>query len=454
MQIPVGTLRHTLALLSPVVPKRTPLPAAQYVLLAEGRAMANNLDVAAAVGLEGAEEALCLPPHLLGSFLGRVPGAALAILEQTKSSLLVKVDGQEATFDVPDPDDFPPFPHFEPEHEGVMDGDALVAALTELVHYTAGEETRPVLTAVCIELGDSPQAVAGDGFRLVWEPLPGKLPGESNLLFPRTSVKPLVHLWKHGGKQLDFTGARGISDIIVARRLMRLGWKGRLLSLNFGQVTMITQLVDGTFPNYKQLIPTEFTTHVTFLAEDLCRVLQGMAPVVRIGSDIVRLEWADRKLTASARGEKTGSITMVVPATCEGPGRIAFNVRYLVEYLNGKQGMVRLSVKRESAPALFTYRGKANHVLMPMFVEWDTPSPYPPEPPKEPDTDPVYYEEPPKADDQLDVPEDTGVVKVPEATEHEDPTAQVGTPPDNGHPEATAEKPKAKRARRKGAATA
>ncbi|GEM_PF-736632 len=471
MQIPVERLRQTLALLAPVVPMKhalersegTPFPAAQYVMLGEGRAMATNLETAAAVEMEEADPdwSGCLPPHLLGDFLGRVPGATLATLEQDKGLLHVKVDGQEATFDVPGVDDFPPFPQLEAEHEGVMDGDALVVALTALAPYTAKEETRPALTAVCLDLGDMPQAVAADGFRLVWSRLvgmPGKLPGEGQLLFPRTAIKPLAHLWKYGGKQPDFTGAKGISDLVLAKRLMRLGWKGLQLSINFGRVTMVTHLVDGAFPNYKQLVPQQFTTHVTFLAEDLYRALQGMARIAHEGSGIVRLEWADLKLTAGARGENTGDITMAVPATCEGEGHIAFDHRYLLDYARGKQGMVKMSTATPSAPAVFTYHGKANLVLMPMHVQWDTPSPYPPEPPKETAPDPGPISDPVAAyirEAKADAPfsdDDPGTAA--EGTISDPPTAQVDTPSDNGHPEATSEKPKVKRARRKAAATA
>lgn len=209
---------------------------------------------------------------------------------------------------------------------------------------------------------------------------------------------------------------------------MRLGWKKWHLSLNFGQVTMVTQLVDGTFPNPDKsgLIPTEFTAHVTFLAEDLYRVLQGMVKIAHEGSGIVRLEWADRKLTAGARGDKAGNITMVIPATCEGEGHIAFNLSYPLVYVKGKQGMARMSVAAPSAPALFTYRGKANHVIMPLFVQWEGTTPPPAASPSEaqetevptdavpegPD-DAVYLEEPPTDEDQPYVPWAAGTSPAP-----------------------------------------
>ncbi|MBI4339654.1 MAG: hypothetical protein HY680_06840, partial [Chloroflexi bacterium] len=63
MQIQVETLRHSLKLLQPVVPKKTSLPAAQHVLVGEGRAVANDLEIAVALEVpEAAGDPLCFPP--------------------------------------------------------------------------------------------------------------------------------------------------------------------------------------------------------------------------------------------------------------------------------------------------------------------------------------------------------------------------------------------------------
>ena len=60
-----------------------------------------------------------------------------------------------------------------------------------------------------------------------------------------------------------------------------------------------------------------------------------------------------------------------IPTQCQSEGEIAFNVRYLLEYLAGKDGIVILSTDGPSAPGLFSYRGVPHVVLMPMFVDSD-----------------------------------------------------------------------------------
>ncbi|MBI2917958.1 MAG: hypothetical protein HYY01_08170, partial [Chloroflexi bacterium] len=201
--------------------------------------------------------------------------------------------------------------------------------------------------------------------------------------------------------------------------------------------------------DYSRLIPEKFQAHVTVLAEDLARTLAAMGRMARDNSSIVRLEWSPESgLQVTVKGEAGESVQMGVPGTCDPPeqaGRIAFNISYLEQYLKGKQGMVKISVYRESGPALLTYHGRGDHVLMPMFVAWDTPSPYPPEPEPEPaaaaDTPPSVE---PLATEPVDVgetgdaevvygdttTEDIEVDTAPEAAVSEAPSAPADIPVD------------------------
>lgn len=382
MQIQVDTLRRTLSLLEPVVPRKTPLPACQHILVGEGRAVATNLEVSATVEVPEADgPPLCFPLGAL-DFLKGVPGHLEATVEAKDGKVLVSAGGQKAAFKTIDPDDFPPVPGVEAEHEGVMDGDILLRALQAAAPFAATEESRPVLTAICLTLGDSPRAVTADGHRLALEELPGRLPGEGNLLIPAGAVKPLAHLWKGAGAAAGGTG-EALSSLVLVQRFMRLGWDRKHLRVNFGTATLVISLVQGSYPNYGQLIPNQFRSEVSFLAEDLARTVKALAPLAGEGSGSIWLEWEGDTLKASARAEGNNQ-EMVVSASATSPGRIAFNARYLAEYLAGKQGMVKLSAQGERGTALLTYRGKGNHLLMPMFVQWGTPSPYPPEPKLEP----------------------------------------------------------------------
>jgi hypothetical protein len=132
---------------------------------------------------------------------------------------------------------------------------------------------------------------------------------------------------------------------------------------------VIVQLVQGTFPNSRQLIPAKSEVTFTVMAEDMERALMQLSMAAKDGSGIVRFEWEGEQLLLSAKsGESETSVP--VSTTCSGPGKIAVSIKYLLDYFKGKTGTVTMSWSGTSAPLLFTYRDHPHVVMMPMFVKW------------------------------------------------------------------------------------
>jgi DNA polymerase-3 subunit beta len=141
--------------------------------------------------------------------------------------------------------------------------------------------------------------------------------------------------------------------------------------VRFGLVTLIARLIQGSPPNFKQLIPGEPPLTVRVLGPDLERAVRRMAAIARDGKGIVRLTWGSGMMRLSARSEEKGEVEATIPVeTSGGPGRIALNISYLREYLSGKQGVVSMGVSTVSSPVLFRYGNAPLVVVMPMFVQW------------------------------------------------------------------------------------
>jgi len=276
--------------------------------------------------------------------------------------------------EVPGVDDFPPLPRVKGESEGVLNGDALVRALIAVAPYAATEEARPVLTGVCLTTGDQVEAAAADGFRLIWESVPGKLSGPS-MIIPVRAVFILEHLWKKAAAP-DLTNVRDLAHLAVAPRLIRLNWgenlleTRNLLEFSFDAVTLIVTLIQGSFPDYRRLIPTETQPPVTVFAEEMERALAQVTPVAKGAKGIVRLVWEGEVLHVSVKGEEK-EVTVPVPAQFTEPGRTAHDIRYLREYFKGRSGTVTIFPSETKGPVLFTHQGRPHVVIMPMFIEWE-----------------------------------------------------------------------------------
>ncbi len=379
MEILVKELRDVLELLAPAVPRKTTLPVLQNVLLEGTRARASDLEVMVSVDL-GREvgDPFCIPHHQLYDLLKFTPGDTMLVLtpaSQPGGMLSVKMKSGTASLVTGKAADYPPAPTIQDPKVAVLDGTALIKALGQILPYTASEESRPVLTAACVTLGDPVEVAAADGFRLAIQQIPERhlhLNGHK-LLIPGHTIKVLAHLWEHASTAPELQEEDGPAQMAIGKRLLRLEYTDKLVRITFGKVTLITQLAQGTFPNYGPLIPTDLPQRASFMAGDMRQALDLVREVARGGSGIVRLSWEGEDMTvmatATEMGEVTAQVRLLVP--CTAAGKIAIDVKYLVEYFKGQEGIVSMGVSSPSAPALFTTAGMPDVVMMPMFVQWD-----------------------------------------------------------------------------------
>jgi DNA polymerase-3 subunit beta len=145
---------------------------------------------------------------------------------------------------------------------------------------------------------------------------------------------------------------------------------GRLLA-RFGRVTLVSKLIEGTPPRYKQLIPQDANLKVRVFAPELERAVRRLRDMAKDSSGIVRLSWTETTLTVSAKAEEKGKVEAELPVQTEGgPGRLAVNVGYLLDYLSGREGLLTIAVTSESSPVLFRHGTSPLVLMMPMHVDW------------------------------------------------------------------------------------
>ena len=147
-------------------------------------------------------------------------------------------------------------------------------------------------------------------------------------------------------------------------------------------VEVVSQLLQGSFPNYEQLIPDRHDTRAVLDLPALLRAVRTAAIFARDGSNIIRLQMVPAtgdgdtaKVIISARSEEVGDNEEEIDADgIEGDeGKIAFNSRYLLDVLSVlERGKVALETTTSSSPGVFKPLDSEDyiHVVMPMFVQW------------------------------------------------------------------------------------
>jgi DNA polymerase-3 subunit beta len=145
-------------------------------------------------------------------------------------------------------------------------------------------------------------------------------------------------------------------------------------------VEMVATLIQGTFPNYSQLIPSSYTTRAVIDMRQFLQETRIAAIFARDGSGIVRIQLqpgedvAPGKMIVSARAEEIGEHRGELDVKIEGEAsKVAFNSKYLQDVLQVLDcSQVALETSTPSSPGVIRPVGAENyvHVVMPMFVQW------------------------------------------------------------------------------------
>ena len=368
-------LDHGLGIVGRAVATRTTLPITQNVLLAtdDGRLklVATNLEMAIScwIGAKIEEEgSITVPARLLTEFVSSLPSdnIALNLSPQTKT-LGLKCARFEARISGIDAKEFPPIPSVDEGTTTEVEVEALRQAINQVVFAAATEESRPVLTGVCTQFeGNTLTLAAADGFRLaVYKmPIKNKVTEKIEVIIPARTLAELNRLIADDEETVSLTLNPNKSQVLF-----------RLKSTE-----LVSQLVQGTFPNYAQLIPKSYNTRAIVNVADFLRATKTASIFARDGSGIVRLvvtpggESNPGKLAVSARSEEIGDDVGEIDATVEGAdAKIAFNGKYLTDVLSVlHESQVALETTNPSSPGLIRPVGTENytHVVMPMFVQW------------------------------------------------------------------------------------
>jgi DNA polymerase-3 subunit beta len=373
-------LNRGLSVVGRAVATRTTLPITNNVLLATEKSrlklVATNLEMAIScwIGAKVEQEGtITVPARLLTEFVSSLPAEKvskkgektaetvnMSLSPQTKT-LGLKCARFEARISGIDAKDFPPIPKVTDGIATKVEVEELRQGITQVAFAAATEESRPVLTGVDAKFeGNSLTLAAADGFRLaVYKlPLAASVSKETEAIIPARALSELSRLVAEQEEVVEVTVNPS---------------KGQAL-FRLKNIELVSQLVQGSFPNYAQLIPQSYTTRAVVSVGDFLRATKTASIFARDGSGIVRLMISPGKLVVSARSEEIGDDVGEIDAEVEGEeAKIAFNGKYLTDVLGVlRESQVALEATNPSSPGVVRPVGVDNyiHVVMPMFVQW------------------------------------------------------------------------------------
>ncbi|TFG44796.1 MAG: DNA polymerase III subunit beta [Dehalococcoidia bacterium] len=353
---------------------RSTLPITTNVLLAteEGRLKlsATNLEMAVTcwLGAKVEEEgATTVPAKLMNEFVASLPNDKIEMTLSAKKTLTLKCGRFEARMTGVDAKDFPPIPRVEKGVTARVDVAEFKKGVSRVVFAAAADESRPVLTGIDAEFdGTVLTLAAADGFRLaVYKMALAEAVAEKiKAIIPAKTLAEVSRLVGDADESISITVDSQKNQILFKLK----------------NIELVSQLLQGSFPQYSQIIPQSHTTRVVLDVPQFLRAARTAQIFARDGGGIVRLIMTPGggktpgRLSITARSEEIGDDQAELDAAVSGEeAKIACNGKYLLDVLNVlTEDQVALEVTGPSSPGVLRPVGTDNyvHVVMPMFVQW------------------------------------------------------------------------------------
>ena len=368
-------LNKGLGLVGRAVATRSTLPITQNILLSAEQShlklAATNLEMATTCWIGAKVEQtgdITVPARLLIDFVNSLPNDLIEVNLPAASHILELKSGHyQAHFNGIDAADFPPIPQISDGIATTIEAASLREGIAQVAFVAATEESRPVLTGINTEFdGEQLNLVAADGFRLAVHKttLGSSVSEKTTVIIPARTLNELNRLLGEQEEPVEITINEKKSQILFRLK----------------NAELVSQLIQGSFPNYSQVIPQSYTTRAVVDINEFLRVAKMSSIFARDASGIVRLvvtpgtELTPGKVTVSAQAEEVGGNVSEIDALIDGEeAKIAFNAKYLSDVLSVlRQTQVALELTTPSSPGTIRPIGVDNyvHVVMPMFVQW------------------------------------------------------------------------------------
>ena len=356
-------LTEALGLLTSVIPSRTPKPILRCVRIAasekEVRICATDLEVGinyllSEVQVEEAGEVV-VPADRLAAIVRESVDEVLSV-QATEGTCEIRGADSHFTIYGQEPGQYPAVPDFDGDADIEVNLDNLQDGIEQCLFAAARESTRYAINGVLWEIkGKKLLLVATDGRRLARTRVnlvsaPNERVAAAKVIVP---AKTMSLLNKIGGSDKDTVAVRLLDNQIL---------------LSCANVVISSNLVEGNFPKYEDIIPTDYGNKLTLSTEAVLSAVRRAALLTSEESRGIKLAIGKNSLVFSSRAPETGDaqINMSIDYKAE-PIEIGFSPQFLIDALRAiKTPEFELELGQPDRPGLIKSGQNFLYVLMPI----------------------------------------------------------------------------------------
>lgn len=366
-------LAHGISMVSRAVSTRSTLPVLANILIKSdaGRLClsATNLElgISAWIGAKIEEEGdFTVPTRTFSDLINSLPAGQDVYLQynQQLQNLNIKCGTLNTDIKCMSADEFPPMPSPDSENAIPLNVNIFKEMIRQVVFAASTNDTHPTFTGIHVSYdGEMLEMAATDSFRIsiTKSGMLGSHAPEFEALIPARTMSELARVLTNNDEVLYMSFPAGRRQVVFHQN----------------DIELISQLIEGSFPNYAAIVPTSFKTRSVINTKQFLNACKQTEIIAREGFYRTRVDLqpgsdsgSDAVLEMSANSEQTGSSEVMVNAAIDGmPLLLSFDVRYIraaLEVINSNE--VILETNAANSPCVLRPVGDDNftHVLMPM----------------------------------------------------------------------------------------
>ncbi len=370
-------LNKAINVVSKIINKNTTLPILNNVLLKTDKngliLNSTNLELGVSYWIGGKVEEegeITVPTKLFANFISNLPNGNVEI-KQNEDILSVKCNGYKTNIKGLSAKEYPIMPKIENKPIFKLNSNEFKHALYQILPAISNSESRMELTGVFVNLSQIKKNIltlaATDSYRLTEKKIKLKkenineealnvLGDVSSIIIPRATIQELVR---------DLDNKEEIIEVIISEKQ---------ILFNFGSASMISRLIEGRYPDYKQIIPNEFLVKVEIEKKEILNAIKIASLFASASNNGIQIKIAENSdsLEIIAETSDIGNNTSKIPAiisikpgfknaekeSAETQGNdlnIVYNYKYLIDGLNSIDGDKSvLNINGESVPTVLS----------------------------------------------------------------------------------------------------
>lgn len=318
-----------------------------------------NLDMAVVSYLPAAQSkdgVITVPARLMAEFVSNLPRGEVVEIMANDDKVIINAGGYKSIINGASADDFPELPEID-ETKAVkfqMGVEEFKSGLSQVMIAASSDTTRPALTGVYFNTFEGGLYLAAtDGYRLAERKFIDKVKSEVMAIVPATSLQEVLRL---------------ISDEVTEIEIL---FDETQVRFRLGEIEITSKLIDGSFPDYRQLIPQATEIKLEVKRDELVRITKLAALFAKEvgGSIICESKIETGSFTVASVANELGENSSAIETKIDTDGKVTLNSRFLLDALNVLDGTeVEFGFSNKLDPVVLKNKKdqKYVHIIMPL----------------------------------------------------------------------------------------